>query len=300
MVCSNIIVQYKSGSCTFFLKEEYRNHPTVSGNKLRKLKYNIQQAAALHKDCLLTFGGAFSNHIAATAAAGALWGFRTIGVIRGEELEDKVAQNPTLSFAKSQGMQFKFVSRSVYRKKTENEFIEQLKSEFGDCYILPEGGTNELAVKGCEEILSLEDKEMDYICCPVGTGGTISGIINASAPQQTILGFPALKGEFLQNDISTFVTKDNWKLVHDYHFGGYGKVTDELVSFVNDFYKQTKIPLDPIYTGKMVYGVYHMLAKGYFKPGSKILLVHTGGLQGITGMNQFLEKKGRTTISYEI
>lgn len=285
--------------CKVFLKEEYLNHPTISGNKLRKLKYNIQEAEALHKDCLLTFGGAFSNHIAATAAAGKLYGFKTVGVIRGEELEEKISENPTLSFAQSQGMEFKFVSRSVYRKKSEIEFVKQLQKTFGNFYILPEGGTNKLAVKGCEEILTPADEEMDYVCCPVGTGGTISGLINASKPHQTILGFPALKGDFLQNDISTFVNKDNWQLIHDYHFGGYGKVTDELVTFVNNFYEQTKIPLDPIYTGKMVFGIFDMLAKGYFKPNAKILIVHTGGLQGIAGMNQLLAKKGRTTIAYD-
>lgn len=299
MKISNVLINCKSGECEVFLKREYLNHPTVSGNKLRKLKYNILKAKALCYDGLLTFGGAFSNHIAATAAAGKLYGFKTIGVIRGDELADKITANPTLSFAKSQGMDFKFVSRSEYRNKTNPEFLEQLQQEFGAYYILPEGGTNELAVKGCEEILIETDAEMDYVCCPVGTGGTISGIINSSNEHQTILGFPALKGEFLQKDISTFAQQKNWKLIHDYHFGGYGKVSDELIQFLNEFYKNTGIPLDPIYTGKMVFGVYNMLEKGYFKPGSKILLVHTGGLQGIAGMNQLLAKKGRLTLSYE-
>ncbi|WP_245766516.1 1-aminocyclopropane-1-carboxylate deaminase/D-cysteine desulfhydrase [Pustulibacterium marinum] len=282
------------------LLPEYKNHPFISGNKLRKLKYNVLKAKDMGLKTIVTFGGAFSNHIAATAAAGKEYGFKTIGVIRGEELVSKIDENPTLAFAKDLGMQFKFVSRSAYREKSSELFLNQLEQEFGAFYLLPEGGTNELAVKGCEEILCDSTKDFDFICVPVGTGGTISGLINASEPRQTILGFPALKGEFLQNDITTFVTKTNWKLIHDYHFGGYAKVNYELIQFLNSFYEETQIPLDPIYTGKMVYGVYDLLEKGYFPENSKILLVHTGGLQGIKGMNQKLKKKGSTTINYEV
>lgn len=293
------VVTFEENGVEVYLKPEYLNHPFISGNKLRKLKYNLLKARELGKDTLLTFGGAFSNHIAAAAAAGEEFGFKTIGVIRGEELVDKIEDNPTLSFAKAKGMRFKFVNRSSYREKTEVTFLEQLKAEFGGFYLVPEGGTNALAVKGCEEILEKEDSSFDYICCAVGTGGTISGIINSSGEHQQVLGFPALKGDFLQEAIGKFVTAKNWSLINDYHFGGYGKVTDELIAFLNKFYEETAIPLDPVYTGKMVFGVYDMVAKGYFKEKARILLIHTGGLQGISGMNKRLKEKNRMTINYE-
>lgn len=274
-----------------FIKPDYLNHPFISGNKYRKLKYNILEAQQFQKTRLLTFGGAYSNHIAAVAAAGSEFGFKTIGVIRGEELVAKVADNPTLSFAKKQGMHFHFVSRESYRLKATNDFIESLKSKFGDFYLIPEGGTNTLAIKGCEEILTENDKNFDFICCSVGTGGTISGIINSSGTSQNILGFPALKGEFLKEEISKFANNPNWDLISDYHFGGYAKINTELISFINEFKAQYGLPLDPVYTGKMMYGVFDLIRQGYFPKGAKILAIHTGGLQGIQGMNDALRKK---------
>ncbi|MET3026240.1 pyridoxal-phosphate dependent enzyme [Flavobacterium sp. UW10123] len=273
------------------IKREDLIHPFVSGNKFRKLKYNLLQAKAENKDTLLTFGGAFSNHIAAVAYAGKEQGFKTIGIIRGDELSDKIEENPTLKFAQQNGMQFEFVSREDYRLKSEASFIEKLKDKFGDFYLVPEGGTNELAVKGCEEILTGEDSVFDYVCCAVGTGGTISGLINNSLSNQKILGFPALKGNFLTDEIRIFAKKDNWNLISDYHFGGYGKINLELIEFVNSFFEKTKVPLDPIYTGKMVFGVIDLISKNYFPAHSKILLIHTGGLQGIDGMNIKLKQK---------
>lgn len=274
-----------------FIKPDYLNHPFISGNKYRKLKYNILEAQQFQKTRLLTFGGAYSNHIAAVAAAGTEFGFKTIGVIRGEELVAKVADNPTLSFAKKQGMHFHFVSRESYRLKATNDFIESLKSKFGDFYLIPEGGTNTLAIKGCEEILTENDKNFDFICCSVGTGGTISGIINSSGTSQNILGFPALKGEFLKEEISKFANNPNWDLISDYHFGGYAKINTKLISFINEFKAQYGLPLDPVYTGKMMYGVFDLMRQGYFPKGAKILAIHTGGLQGIQGMNDALRKK---------
>ena len=279
-----------------FLKPEYLNHKYISGNKYRKLKYNILEAKSKRFSTILTFGGAFSNHIAATAAAGKEFGFKTIGIIRGEELKNKINENPTLVFAKSCGMEFKFVTRDDFRNKSSEEFLEDLRFEFGNFYHIPEGGTNELAIKGCEEILTEEDKEFDYVCCPVGTGGTISGIINCSKPSQQVLGFPALKGSFLKEDISKFAVQDNWRLISDYHFGGYAKVNTELIDFLNQFKKDTNIPLDPIYTGKMMFGIYDLLKTGFFPENSKILVIHTGGLQGIAGMNKRLDKKGLPII----
>jgi len=273
------------------IKREDLNHPFISGNKLRKLKYNLLQAKAENKTTLLTFGGAFSNHIAAVAYAGKEQGFKTIGVIRGDELFYKIEENPTLKFAQENGMQFEFVSREDYRNKSEISFIEKLKEKFGDFYLVPEGGANELAVKGCEEILTDEDAVFNYVCCAVGTGGTISGLINSALPNQKILGFPALKGDFLIDEIRIFAQKDNWELISDYHFGGYGKINLELIEFINAFFDENKVPLDPIYTGKMFFGVIDLISKKYFPPYSKILLIHTGGLQGIEGMNLKLKQK---------
>ncbi|MFC4097687.1 1-aminocyclopropane-1-carboxylate deaminase/D-cysteine desulfhydrase [Euzebyella saccharophila] len=281
----------KKAKVSLWIKREDLLHPQISGNKYRKLKYNILEAQKKRVKRLLTFGGAFSNHIAATAYAGKLYGLSTVGVIRGEELASSWRENPTLMQAYENGMEFKFVSRQQFRLKNEPEFIEKLKSEFGAFYLLPEGGTNPLAIKGCEEIISDADRDYDYICVAVGTGGTISGMSNAAFSHQKVLGFPALKGNFLQEDICKFAPRENWKLIENYHFGGYAKVDENLVNFINDFKKETEIPLDPIYTGKMMYGILDMVNKGFFRENSRILAVHTGGLQGIKGMNENLKKK---------
>jgi len=233
----------KETGIELFVKREDKIHPFVSGNKYRKLKYNIIEAERLGAKTLLTFGGAYSNHIAAVASAGQISGFKTIGVIRGDELASKIERNPTLRFAKQCGMQFKFVSRTIYREKTSDEFLNNLKEEFDDFYLVPEGGTNTFAIKGCEEILTTNDASFDYICCAVGTGGTISGLINCSKPSQQVLGFPALKGDFLQQDISKFATKNHWELINSYHFGGYAKINEDLVAFINRFKKEYSIPL---------------------------------------------------------
>jgi 1-aminocyclopropane-1-carboxylate deaminase len=279
-----------------FIKPEYLNHPYVSGNKLRKLKYNLIAAKKSEKKVLLTFGGAFSNHIAAVAYAGQANGFQTIGVIRGEELQNLKVLNATLSFSKAYGMRFKFVSRDRYRYKTSEYFLDQLKQEFGDFFLIPEGGTNEFAVRGCEEILAEVDQPFDYICCPVGTGGTISGLINSSDSHQKIIGFPALKGDFLREEITKFAVKTNWELITEYHFGGYAKLNEDLIQFINAFKANYNVPLDPIYTGKMMYGIYDLISKGYFEKGSKILAIHTGGLQGIEGMNVKLKQQNKPLI----
>jgi 1-aminocyclopropane-1-carboxylate deaminase len=278
------------------IKREDLLHPIISGNKFRKLKYNLEEAKKQNKKVLLTFGGAFSNHIVAVAGAGKEYGFETIGIIRGEELQDKISENPSLLQAQQSGMKFVFISREQYRLKETPDFIEKLRKDFGDFYLLPEGGTNELAIKGCEEILTETDSQYTHICTSIGTGGTITGIINSSAYNQNIIGFSSLKGDFLQNDITKFANKQNWTVNCEYHFGGYGKVTDELIDFINTFYLKYQIPLDPIYTGKMMFGIMNLIENNYFPANSKILAIHTGGLQGITGMNKTLEKKGKTKI----
>lgn len=291
-------IQTPTNKVSISIKREDLIHPFISGNKFRKLKYNLLQAKEENQKSLLTFGGAFSNHIAALAFAGKEQGLKTIGIIRGDELNSKIAKNPTLQFAQNCGMQFKFVTREAYRNKTKTEFLNNLKTEFGDFFLIPEGGTNKFAVKGCEEILTKDDLQYDFVCCSVGTGGTISGIINSILPHQKVLGFPALKGEFLKEEIRNFAQNDNWELISEYHFGGYAKVTPELIRFMNRFYKENKIPLDPIYTAKMIFGVMDLIEKNYFPKNSKILLIHTGGIQGIQGMNLKLKAKNLPIIDF--
>ena len=281
---------------SLYIKREDLLHPIISGNKFRKLKYNLETAKKQNQKVLLTFGGAFSNHIVAVAGAGETFGFETVGIIRGEELHDKISENPSLLQAQQLGMKFVFISREQYRLKEAADFIEKLRKDYGEFYLLPEGGTNALAIKGCEEIITDLDFEFTHICASVGTGGTITGIINSSADNQKIIGFSSLKGDFLQNDIAKFANKQNWSLNCDYHFGGYGKITDELIDFINNFYLEHHVHLDPIYTGKMMFGIMNLIENNYFPPNSKILAIHTGGLQGIAGMNKALEKKGKTKI----
>jgi len=278
------------------IKREDEIHPFISGNKYRKLKYNLEEAKKQGLKNLVSFGGAYSNHISALSFAGKKYGFETLGIIRGDELginlQKTLTQNPTLKFAYENGMKFKFISREDYREKDNPGFIKALKSELGHFYWIPEGGTNDLAIKGCEEILTNTDKEFDFICVAVGTGGTISGIINKITEHQMVLGFPSLKGEFLEAIIKEkTVPFKQWKLIHAYHFGGYAKINKNLISFINNFYQQTAIPLDPIYTGKMMFGIMDLVQKDFFNRNSSILMVHTGGLQGIEGMNQRLLKK---------
>lgn len=277
------------------LQREDSVHPFVSGNKFRKLKYNLQAAKSQKQETLLTFGGAFSNHIAAVAAAGKEMNFRTIGIIRGEEIAQKTSENPTLSFAKECGMQLHFVSREAYRTKDTPYFIYNLEEQFGDFYMLPEGGTNNLAVKGCEEILP-DGNSFDYICVPVGTGGTIAGLIKASSERQNVLGFSALKGDFQSSEIAKYTSKTNFEITDAYCFGGYGKIDIQLIRFINEFKEKTKIPLDPVYTGKMLYGIMDLLKKGHFKENSRIFAIHTGGLQGVYGMNKKLKKRNLPII----
>jgi 1-aminocyclopropane-1-carboxylate deaminase len=271
-------------------------HLPVAGNKYFKLKYNLDRAVKEGYDTLLTFGGAFSNHILATALAGKEIGMKTIGLIRGEEVSGMWNNNPTLRAASEAGMQLSFISRDDYRKKTSQDFIENLQNEFGSFYLLPEGGTNKLAVLGSEEILGEKDAEFGYICCPVGTGGTMAGLINASTRDQTVLGFASLKGHNFQEDIRKFTPGENWRILGDYHFGGYARISQELILFINKFRSDTGIPLDPVYTGKMMFGLIDLVSRGFFPAGSSILAVHTGGLQGIEGMNKLLRKKNLPLI----
>lgn len=287
---------FKAHKCSVFLKREDLLHPSVSGNKFRKLKYNIAQALENGNDTLVTFGGAYSNHISATAAAGKIAGLKTIGIIRGEELEGAHKENPTLAFAESCGMTFKFVSREHYKLKDTTAYLAGISDNYPNSYLLPEGGTNALAIKGCAEILTEADADFNYICTSVGTGGTMAGLVSASKAHQTVVGYSALKGTFQVTEVQKYTSKNNFTIKDSYCFGGYAKIDSQLVRFINEFKEETGILLDPIYTAKMMFGVMEDIQKGYFPENSRILAVHTGGLQGITGMNEKLKKKNLPQI----
>lgn len=278
-----------------FIKREDFIHPQISGNKYWKLFFTINNYLENKPEnpLIITFGGAFSNHISAVSAVGKLSGISTIGLIRGEELEHKWKDNPTLVFAKSNGMNLKFVTREEYRNK--EKLTEFLKQEFPDALIIPEGGTNESAVLGVKMMLNNQTKDFDYLCTAVGTGGTVAGISEFCKDNQNVIGFKVVDDSSLENKISQLTSKDNFHLKNA-AFGGYGKINDENIRFINDFKMKHNIALDPIYTGKMMQKVVEMIYENYFPEGSKILCFHTGGLQGIEGANMLLKKQNRNLI----
>ncbi|MEO9474564.1 MAG: pyridoxal-phosphate dependent enzyme [Cyclobacteriaceae bacterium] len=279
---------------SLMLKRDDLIHAHIMGNKWRKLKYNLEEANRLGCKTLVTFGGAFSNHIAATAAAAHEHGLKSIGIIRGDELNEN--SNPTLQKAAENGMHFEFVSRESFRELKNN--LIAVQEAHPDAYVLPEGGTNHLAIKGASEITSEINVEYDFILCPVGTGGTMAGILKALPSEKKVIGISSLKGAWIQREFQALlqqnqIIKKNWVILEDYHFGGYGKTDDTLINFINYFLNEYKIQLDPIYTGKMMFGVCDLIQKGFFPPKSKIVVLHTGGLQGIAGFNF---KKGNVIL----
>ena len=279
-----------------FIKREDLTHPEISGNKYWKMFYNVKKY--LEKEVserkIITFGGAFSNHIAAAAALGNEFGIKTLGIIRGNELEDSWQENPTLFSAHQNGMSFRFVTRETYRYK--EKMMKELQTEFPESLVVPEGGTNENAVEGIQYMLTDETNDFDYICSAVGTGGTVSGLSKFAQPHQKVIGFKAVKDNSLENRIKNLSKKDNFTLV-DASDGGFGKITDENVRFINEFYQYFGIVLEPVYTGKMLRKIFEMIADDYFPANSKILAFHTGGLQGIVGANEMLKKKNRNLIN---
>jgi 1-aminocyclopropane-1-carboxylate deaminase/D-cysteine desulfhydrase-like pyridoxal-dependent ACC family enzyme len=255
-------------------------HPVISGNKWFKLKYHISSAIAQNKKGMVSFGGAYSNHLVAMAHACRENNLRSTGIIRGEE---QSALNDSLEQMKNAGMELVFVSRESYRKK--DELIDDYLSTHSDFYYVPEGGQSQEGIRGAEEILSLNKKEYTHIICSVGTGTTLAGLINASTNNQHVIGTSSLKiSGNSENALLRFIrdntSKNNYTVLFDYHFGGYAKKTDELISFMNNFYREEKIPTDFIYTAKMFYAVYELVKKNYFPNGSRLLLIHSGGLQG--------------------
>ncbi len=279
--------------CQLYLKRDdlltFTSNDPLCGNKWRKLKYNLKKARREGYHKLATFGGAYSNHIAAVASAGIRFGFQTIGIIRGEET---LPLNPTITFARQCGMKIAYMDRTTYRRKSEKEVIDQLHEQYGPFYLIPEGGTNQLAIKGAAEIVPEIYYELgripDYICVSCGTGGTLAGIIQGMEGKSRAVGFAALKGNFLTREVSQWINPDfsNWSIQPTYHFGGYAKSKPELISFIRSFKRRYGIQLDPIYTGKMMYGILDIAKKGYFAPSSTVVAIHTGGLQGIAGFEQ--------------
>lgn len=267
------------------------NSFAFSGNKWRKLKYNLLAAQQAGLQQLLTFGGAFSNHLAAVAAAGYYFGFETIGIVRGEA---PAKLNPTLRFAQRCGMQLRFVTRTEYRQKETTVFQANLKDNFGDFYLIPEGGTNTLALLGtaelAEEILAQAEETPDEIrlCC--GTGGTAAGLIQGLAGKSWVKAYSVLKGNFHQDYIQSLLKEghnwENWQTYTDAHCGGYAKTTPELLQFIQAFTQQHQIYLDPIYTGKLFFAFWKDLAAQRIAPGTNVIMVHSGGLQGIVGYNE--------------
>ena len=275
-------------------------HPNIQGNKFFKLKYNLSEAKAQGFKSLLTFGGAYSNHILATAEAAYLAGFSSFALIRGEKTEPL---NPTLDRAKKLGMHLEYIDRSSYRLKAQPEFIQKLNDKFGDFYLIPEGGTNELAIRGTQEILTKEDEKFTHIACSIGTGGTFTGLAISKRPNQKLMGFSSLKGKFIHEEIESLINKYSSKTIRgiqifdSYHFGGYAKQKPELIEFIWEFFENFNILLDPIYTAKAAFGLWDQIIKDNFPEGSKILLIHTGGLQGNSG---FTERTGIKLPAYPL
>ena len=269
-------------------------HPIISGNKWYKMKYNIAAMMEQGKDTLLTFGGAYSNHIHAAARAGKFFGFKTIGLLRGEE---HLPLNETLKSAVDDGMELHYIDRTTFRERESEDFLNSIKNKYGNVYILPVGGTNKIALKGCAEIVEQINIDYDYICSASGSGGTFAGIVAGLNGNKKGIAFPALKGGgFLEKVISDLVFGycgkhfTNWHLNTDYHFGGFAKLTKELVEFTKEFEKLNGFELDYIYTNKMMFGIAELIKSGYFKADETIVAIHSGGIQGNLGMKSKIKK----------
>lgn len=291
----------RAAGVQLLIKRDDLIHPQISGNKWRKLTYNLQEADKLGKDTLLTFGGAYSNHLYAVAAAGKQFGLQTIGVVRGEET---LPLNSTLAFVRACGMQVHYADRVSYREKEQSMFVRQLLAQTSkSAYVIPEGGSNALAVRGVAETIGEIAVAFDYVCCACGTGGTLAGLVAGlnrlpatERAEKKALGFAVLKGgQFLYDDVKQLLTTyaslfsstddsisrvTNWEINLDYHFGGYAAITPALLQFIRTFEQQHHVLLEQVYTGKLFFGVYDLLQRGFFKRGETIVALHTGGLQG--------------------
>jgi len=272
-----------------FIKREDLIHPEISGNKWRKLNLNLLQAKKENRNTILTFGGAYSNHIYATAAACSMFGFESIGIIRGEMIDD---ENPTLKFAQSKGMKIVRVSKYNYKHNKK-----EIAAQYPEAFCIPEGGNNKLGRDGmavlADELHKHFGNQALRLITPIGTACTIGGLINFLPDNFKVLGINVLKNLGIDMDIKSWIEtgSKNYEVNHDYHFGGYAKASQELVGFINQFKRNHKIQLDPVYTSKMLYATFELIDKNYFKEGEQIVILHTGGLQGIEPFNQRYEKK---------
>lgn len=284
---------FREKNVKLFVKRDDLIHPEISGNKWRKLFLNLLEANDKNQDTILTFGGAFSNHIYATAAACNLLGFKSIGIIRGEHVDEL---NHTLNFATSKGMKIVRVSKAIYGKDKK-----LISDQYPYSYVIPEGGNNDLGREGMKYLadeLNSEFKENPtYVITPIGTGCTISGLIDNLSNNFNVLGINVLKNLEIEKQISLQLknAKSNYSIYNDYHFGGYAKTTDDLIDFANHFSNEHNIYLDPIYTAKMMFAVYDLIHKNTFPEGAKIVCIHTGGLQGIKSYNRLKGKKVKWT-----
>ena len=254
----------------------------ISGNKIFKLRYYLEEAINSNHKKVITFGGAYSNHLAATATACKINNLASIGIVPGNKPEKL---SPTLIFCQYNGMHLKFISKEDYKWKHTHNFTTNLKFEFGDHTLIPEGGFGPIGVKGASEICRQYDQSaFTHICCAVGTGTTIAGIINASNNGVEIIGFSSIKSlnDFEDRMLALLVNKlgKKYRLITDYHFGGFAKRKPELIAFMNLFYCQNGIPTDFVYTGKMMFGIFDMIKYSHFPQDSNILCIHSGGLQG--------------------
>ena len=264
-----------------FVKRDDLIHPFISGNKWRKLKYILPQAEALNKNHLVTFGGPYSNHLLATSCAAAKFGFRSTGIVRGEQV-----QNDVLMLCKLFGMQLQYIDRTTYRNK--HSYFNSHFQHDTDAFFIDEGGAGELAVRGCAELADELHENYDHVFCAAGTGTTAAGIIKGLQkhyPKMQMNVVPVLNGgDYIKTEIEKY-TDLLYTIHNDYHFGGYAKTTQELLLFIHNFCKSTGILIEPVYTGKMFFAIYDLIARNMFSPESKILAIHTGGLTGILGMS---------------
>jgi 1-aminocyclopropane-1-carboxylate deaminase len=278
-----------------FVKRDDLIHHEISGNKYRKLKYNLEYILNNNISSIITFGGAYSNHLYATAALCNYYGLQSYGVVRGDGLDP---DNPTLQFCIKNGMTLHFVCREEYRNKNNSSVVKKIIAQYNSAYVIPEGGSNQLSLLGVEEIwseLSVQlDKTPDYLFCAIGTGTTIAGLLKSAPDKCKLLGFPVLKTNHLEKEVLTLAgenKKGNLSCHMDYHFGGYAKTTDQLRNFIKEFEAQTGIPIDTVYNAKALYGFFDLVEKGLITKGSTIVWLHTGGLQGNDGMQYMISKK---------
>jgi 1-aminocyclopropane-1-carboxylate deaminase len=265
-----------------FIKRDDLIHPIISGNKWRKLKYVLKSAQSQNKTHLVTFGGAYSNHLLATAAAAAKFGFKATGFVRGEQVD-----NDTLFLCRLHGMNLLFTDRESYRDKTA--LFAKYFGDDVDAFFIDEGGSSAEGVKGCSELIGELNDTYNHIFCACGTGTTAAGIINGITNHQLPSHFNAVpvfkNGGFIKYEIDKFLTiPADYNLHTDYHFGGYGKSNAQLINFIKQFVAETGILIEPVYTGKMLYAIYDLATKDRFKPGDKILAIHSGGIWGLPGM----------------